>query len=147
MIVCPRCQTRNARWERRCKACWLRFDAVPLIGGEAALESLGTEAGGISSAAPENPQHLTLARQLGLEVQHVRALADAGIQTLEHVAQSVPHQIGQALRAWTHIDPAMLISRARQLLHPQPPAERETPPEEQPSRTQPAEPDPWWMTR
>jgi hypothetical protein len=146
MIVCPRCRTQNTRWERRCKACWRRFDAALLAGGKAAVESLGVEAGG-TPGVRENPQHQMLAQLLGVEVQHVRALADAGIHTLEHIAESRPHQIGQALQAWTHIDPAALISRARQLLHIEPAREDEAQPKGQTkSQTPPPVPDPaeWW---
>jgi hypothetical protein len=132
--ICSRCATVNSRWEARCKACWLPFDAgAPVRPDEPAEQpakrrpsarttaaataatAAAVAAASVTPPAPE--QHRALAELLGVEVAHVRALAEAGIHTLEHVAQAAPGEIGLALRAWTHIDPGALIVLARRLLH------------------------------
>jgi hypothetical protein len=198
MIVCPRCKTENSAWERRCKACWQRFEAAlrtqsepstqaavnepdasaagerrllvekplvaaplvekplvaatlvgkplvaaplaekPLVAAPLAEEVTAAEAHELRSAPDDDAQQRTLAQLLGIEVAHVRALADNGIHTLEHIAESMPEQIGRALRAWTHIDPAAVIAQARRLLDLEP---APTP--------APGEPDPagWWKMR
>ncbi len=171
--VCPRCATANSRWERRCIACWLIFDPALLATHRSDLIGTVDEPGSISNDAPahdvangapvddaesaeaaaEHERHKTLAALLGVEVQHVRALADAGIHTLEHIAESSPHQIAHALRDWTHIDPGALIARARKLLRrepipaPEPPPQPEPQPPVEPLPKKPLEePDPaeWW---
>jgi predicted flap endonuclease-1-like 5' DNA nuclease len=193
MIVCPRCNTENSAWERRCKACWLRFDAAlrtqdaalrtqdaalriqdaalrtqsepstqaavnepdasaagerrPLVQEPLPEKVTAAEARDLRSAPDEDAQHRTLAQLLGIEVAHVRALADNGIHTLEHVAESIPEQIGRALRAWKHIDPAAVIAQARRLLDLEPaPTPAPRPGREAPQHTAPGEPDPagWW---
>jgi hypothetical protein len=177
MIVCPRCKTENSAWERRCKACWLRFDAAlrtqsepstqaaanepdasaaserrplveePLVEKPLVEEATVAETRDLRSAPDDDAQHRTLALLLGIEVAHVRALADNGIHTLEHVAESIPEQIGRALRAWTHIDPAAVIAQARRLLDLDPaPTPAPRPGREAPQHTAPGEPDPagWW---
>jgi hypothetical protein len=195
MIVCPRCKTENSAWERRCKACWLRFDAAsrpqdaalrtqsepstqaaanepdtsaagerrplvqePLVGKPLAEkplaekplvekppvekplveEATAAEARELRSTPDDDAQHRTLAQLLGIEVAHVRALADNGIHTLEHVAESFPEQIGRALRAWTHIDPAAVIAQARRLLDLEP-APKSAPGEQDPAG--------WWKMK
>jgi hypothetical protein len=167
MIVCPRCKTKNSRWERRCKACWLHFDAALRAQSEAPVEAVGDDsdagdsderqfeaqeakragARDVKRSEEYDPQHHTLAQLLGVEVAHVRALADAGIHTLEHIAESIPEQIGHALGDLTHIDPAALIARARHLLQPtRPPEPEPAPKREPPPKTPQREPDPaeWW---
>jgi len=182
MIVCPRCKTENSAWERRCKACWLRFDAAsrpqdaalrtqsepstqaavnepdasaagerrPSVQEPVAEKVTAAEARDLRSTPDDDAQHRTLAQLLGIEVAHVRALADNGIHTLEHVAESIPEQIGRALRAWTHIDPAAVIAQARRLLDLEPaPTPAPRPGREAPQHTAPGEPDPagWWKMR
>jgi hypothetical protein len=89
----------------------------------------------------EEAQQRTLAQLLGVEVVHVCALADAGIHTLEHVAESLPEQIGRALSAWVHINPAAVIAQARLLLSDPALGEGEPPPKKLAATPEPAE---WW---
>jgi len=142
MIVCQRCKAGNSSWETACKACGLPFDAAMREESEftdqsgsdrnmrATDEQQGVARGmlpderyGVLQAEDDDAQpavmndaHQTLARLLGIEIEHVRALADAGIHTLEHIAESGPAKIALALRAWSHLDPAAIVRRARELL-------------------------------
>jgi rubredoxin len=163
MIVCPRCKAANDSFEERCKACDLPFDAtlrsqreglqeatgytaVPVA--EHGQETLGLSRGGQQTNAADAADTM-LARLLGIEVAHVRALADAGIHTLEHIAEAIPEDIGHVLRAWAKVDPGAIVSRARALLdrgsspqaelHPK----RESPRERAHEEPGPAE---WWRT-
>jgi hypothetical protein len=156
VIACPRCMRANSELEVRCTSCGLLLDAAlrAQIKAEADAAQDRRPTGDLDStdgaeretAADESAQqqvrdaqHETLAQVLGIEVEHVCALADAGIHTLEHVAESIPEQIAHALGVWTHIDPAALIARARAVLH------RAPLPEAEPQKLA-DEPDPaqWW---
>jgi hypothetical protein len=119
-LVCPRCASVNGPWEKRCTSCWLPFEEALRRQGEAAERPRVEDP---IIVVPEGERLRThtaakppLAELLGIEAEHAWALAEAGIHTLEHVAQAAPAEIGLALRAWTHIDAGALIALARRLL-------------------------------
>jgi hypothetical protein len=115
-LPCPHCFTNNPRWEQRCRSCWLLLDTAgggvrpPAAGQTRAVELT-------PDAQPATRARSPLTALPGIELAQVRALAEADVHTLEHVAQSMPAKIAHALSAWTHIDPEALIAQAKHLLH------------------------------
>jgi hypothetical protein len=144
-ITCPRCASPNSRWEKRCNACWLPFDAALSMGARLPVDRVK------SSAADRERQPVDaavgpLTDMLGIEAEHVLALAAADIRTLEQVAQALPETIEHALRVCTRIDPEALIARAQQQLHSAETGEQEEPEPLEPPVSEPNL-DEWWKMR
>jgi hypothetical protein len=86
---------------------------------------------------------------LGIEAEHVLALAAADIRTVEQVAQALPETLEHVLRVCSRIDPETLIARAQQQLRTTGPSEtskKEDPDFLEPSVSEPNL-DEWWKTR
>jgi hypothetical protein len=144
-IVCPRCASPNSRWEKRCYACWLLIDAALRTGAQAPTERARSGADE-RSRRPADPAVAPLTDVLGIEAEHVRALAAADIRTLEDIAQSLPETLEAALRVCAFVDPDALIARAHLALNGDRTAAKQEPEPPQPVEDEP-NPDEWWKIR
>jgi hypothetical protein len=147
-ITCPRCASPSSRWEKRCNACWLPFDASLSMGARLPIDHIK------SSTADRQRQPVdaalgSLGDMLGIDAEHVLALAAGDIRTLEHVAQALPETIEHVLRVCTRIDPGALIARARQQLQTAETSKQEDPEPPEPAEPSVSEPnlDEWWKMR
>jgi hypothetical protein len=143
-INCSRCASPNSRWEKRCSACWLPFDAALRMGTGLPADRVKSSVGD-RQRQPVDAAVESLSDMLGIESEHVLALAAADIRTLEQVAQALPETIEHVLRVCTFVDPQSLIARAQHQLHI--PETAKTPDPEIPEPVSEPNLDEWWKMR